>query len=164
MQDVHSVLAAVQRYQCTSCASFQIATSSEFRSATYHPQAQILLYYPSAACTALWLPVKFRICCKITVISFKAIHNLRPAYLSNLINIKRCSYLAITCEMWALFCMTLLLSFDLLLGTDHLLQLLQRYGSVYWTVLGKGMILISLRDSLRHIIFKRPIATCLELS
>ena len=60
--------------------------------------------------------------------------------------------------MWALFCMTLLLSFDLLLGTDHLLQLLQRYG------LGKGMILISLRDSLRHIILKRPIATCLELS
>ena len=37
-----------------------------------------------------WLPVKFRICLKITVISFKAIHNLGPAYLSNLIHIKRC--------------------------------------------------------------------------
>ena len=39
--------------------------------------------------------------------------------------------------MWALFCMTLLLSFDLLLGTDHLLQLLQRYGTVYLTILGR---------------------------
>ena len=38
-----------------------------------------------------WLPVKFRICYKIAAISFKAIHNLGPAYLSNLINIKRCS-------------------------------------------------------------------------
>ena len=38
-----------------------------------------------------WLPVKFRICYKIAVISFKAIHNLGPAYLSNLINIKHCS-------------------------------------------------------------------------
>ena len=39
--------------------------------------------------TLHWLPVKFRICYKIAVISFKAIHNLGPAYLSNLINIKR---------------------------------------------------------------------------
>ena len=38
-----------------------------------------------------WLPLKFRICYKIAVISFKAIHNLGPAYLSNLINIKRFS-------------------------------------------------------------------------
>ena len=38
-----------------------------------------------------WLPVKFRISYKIAVISFKAIYNLGPAYLSNLINIKRCS-------------------------------------------------------------------------
>ena len=38
-----------------------------------------------------WLLVKFRICYKIAVISFKAIRNLGPAYLSNLINIKRCS-------------------------------------------------------------------------
>ena len=34
--------------------------------------------------------MKFRICHKIAVISFKAIHNRRPRYLSNLINIKRC--------------------------------------------------------------------------
>ena len=37
-----------------------------------------------------WLPVKFRICYKIAVISFKAIHNLGPDYLSDLINIRRC--------------------------------------------------------------------------
>ena len=33
-----------------------------------------------------WLPVKFRICHKIAVISFKTIHNVGPAFLSNLIN------------------------------------------------------------------------------
>ena len=38
-----------------------------------------------------WLPVKFQICYKISVISFKTTHNLGSAYLSNLINIKRCS-------------------------------------------------------------------------
>ena len=38
-----------------------------------------------------WLPMKFRICYKIAVISFKGIHNMGPAYLSNLINIKQCS-------------------------------------------------------------------------
>ena len=73
-----------------------------------HPDCHSLSYYPSAACTALWLPVNFRICYKIAVIYFKAIHNLGPAYLSILINIKRCCNLAITCGlMWTLFCMTL---------------------------------------------------------
>ena len=38
-----------------------------------------------------WLPVKFRICHKIAVISSKTIHNMGPAFLSNLINIKQCS-------------------------------------------------------------------------
>ena len=66
--------------------------------------------------------------------------------------------------MWALFCKTLPLTSNALLGTDHLPQLLQRYGTVYRTVLGKRMILICLRDSLRRTILKRPIATCLELS
>ena len=100
---------------CTfsNCNVFRIPQHDLWRA---HPDTVIL---PSAACTALWLPVKFRICYKISVISFKAIHNLRAAYLSNLINIKRCSYLAITCGiMWALFCMTLSLSSDALLGTD----------------------------------------------
>ena len=61
-----------------------------------------------------WLLVKFRIRYKIAVISFKAIYNLGPAYLSNLINIM------------ALFCKTLPLSSNALLGTDHLLQLLKK--------------------------------------
>ena len=39
--------------------------------------------------------------------------------------------------MCALFCMTLPLSSNALLGTDHLLQLLQRYGTVYLTILGR---------------------------
>ena len=63
--------------------------------------------------------------------------------------------------MRALFCKTLPLSSNALLGTDHFLQLLQRNGTVYRTILRKRMILISLRDSLRRIILKRPIATCL---
>ena len=40
--------------------------------------------------------------------------------------------------MWVLFCMTLPLNANALLGTDHLLQLLQRYGTVYWTILRKN--------------------------
>ena len=38
--------------------------------------------------------------------------------------------------MWVLFCKTLPLSSKALLGTYHSLQLLQRYGTVYWTMLG----------------------------
>ena len=86
-----------------------------------------------------WLPVKFRICHKIAVISSKTIHNMGPAFLSNLINIKQ--FLAITCGvLWALFCKTLPLSSNALLGTDHSLRLLQRYGTVYRTILGKRTI------------------------
>ena len=66
--------------------------------------------------------------------------------------------------MWALFCKTLALSSNALLGTDHLLQLLQRFGTVCRTILRKRMILISLRDSLERTILKSPIAPCLELS
>ena len=103
-----------------------------------------------------WLPVKFRICHKIAEISFKTIHNMGPAFLSNV--------LAITCGvLWALFCKTLPLSSNALLGTDHSLRLLQRYGTVYRTILKKRMILICLKDSLRRTILKRPIATCLKL-
>ena len=76
-----------------------------------------------------------------------------------------CIYLIIIyLIMWALFCKTLPLSSIALLGTDHFLQFLQRNGTVYRTILGKRMILISLRDSLRSTILKRPIATFLGLS
>ena len=65
------------------------------------------------------LPMKFRICYTIGVIFFKAIHNLGPMYLSNLININ--DVLAVTCwVMWALFCMTLPLSSNALLGDRSL--------------------------------------------
>ena len=65
--------------------------------------------------------------------------------------------------LWALFCKTLPLSSYALLGTYHSLRLLQRYGTVNWTISGKRMISICLRDSLRRTILKRPIATCLKL-
>ena len=118
-------------------------------------QSQFPFYPFRTLCTAL-VAGTFRICDKVAVISFKAIHNLRP-----ILN----DVLAITCGvMWALFCMTQPLSSNALLGTDLLLQLFHRYGTVYRTILRKRMSLISLRDSSRRTILKRPIATCLELS
>ena len=110
-----------------------------------------------------WLPVKFQICYKIAVISFKTIHNMRPKYLSDLINIKRCSRYNLRSNVGVIL-HDPTVKFKCILGTDLLLQLLQRYGTVLRTILKKGMILISLRDSLRRTILKRPNATCLELS
>ena len=43
-------------------------------------------------CSLHWLPIKFRIQCKIAMITFKVIHNLVPAYLSDLVTIKRGSH------------------------------------------------------------------------
>ena len=45
--------------------------------------------------------------------------------------------------------------FNVSLETDHLLQLLQRYGTFYLTILGKRRISISLRNYLRPTIFKQ---------
>ena len=77
---------------CTSCASFQISCNV-FRI----PQRDLSPIHPEychitpVLLTLHWLPVKYRICYKIAVISFKAIYNLGPEYLSNIINITRCS-------------------------------------------------------------------------
>ena len=35
-----------------------------------------------------WLPVKYRICFKILILTFKAIHGLAPEYISDLISVK----------------------------------------------------------------------------
>ena len=56
--------------------------------------------------------------------------------------------------MSALFCKTLSLSSNALLGTDHLLQLLQRYGTVYRTILGKRMILDMFKRLIKTHYFK----------
>ena len=66
-----------------------------------------------------WLPVKFRICHKIAVISFKAIHNLGPAYLSNLINIKRCSCSNLQSNVGVILLLLLLLLLLLFNGSRH---------------------------------------------
>ena len=87
-----------------------------------------------------WLLVKFRIRYKIAVISFKAIYNLGLAYLSNLINIKRCSRYSLRSNVGVIL-QDPTAKFKCTLGTVHLLQLLQRYGTVKRTVLGKRMIL-----------------------
>ena len=38
-----------------------------------------------------WLPIKFRIECKLTILSFQAIHGLAPKYLCELVRIKELS-------------------------------------------------------------------------
>ena len=38
-----------------------------------------------------WLPVFYRIYFKILIITFKAIYNMSPSYISNLVSIKSCS-------------------------------------------------------------------------
>ena len=101
-----------------------------------------------------WLPVKFRICYKIAVISFKAIHNLGPAYLSNLINIKRCSCSNLQSNVGVILQDPIAKFKCTLRDRDHLLQLLQRYGTVYWTTLGKRMILDMFKRLIKTHYFK----------
>ena len=101
-----------------------------------------------------WLLVKFRICYKIAVISFKAIYNLGPAYLSNLINIKRCSRYSLRSNVGVIL-QDPTAKFKCTLGTDHLLQLLQRYRTVYRTILGKRMILDMFKRLIKTHYFKQ---------
>ena len=101
-----------------------------------------------------WLPVKFRICYKIAGISFKAIHNLGPAYLSNLVNIKRCSCSNLQSNVGVILQDPIAKFKCTLRDRDHLLQLLQRYGTVYWTTLGKRMILDMFKRLIKTHYFK----------
>ena len=110
-----------------------------FRSATYlspiHPDNVIL----APVLLALhWLPVKFRIWYKISVISFKVFYNLGPTYLSNLINIKRCSRynLQLRSNNVGSILQDPTAKFKCTLGDRSLLQLFKRYGTVYRTILG----------------------------
>ena len=69
--------------------------------------------------------------------------------------------------MWEFFCQTILLhlSLNILLETDHLLRLVQRYGmSVVTRLLGNRRISISLRKSLRPTVLEKPTVTWSELS
>ena len=69
--------------------------NSAARLTTHTPRYSHITPGPVLLALHYGLPVKFRICYKIAVISFKAIHNLGHAYLSNVINIKRCSNLTL---------------------------------------------------------------------
>ena len=100
------------------------------------------------------LPVKFRICYKIAGISFKAIHNPGPAYLSNLVNIKRCSCSNLQSNVGVILQDPIAKFKCTLRDRDHLLQLLQRYGTVYWTTLGKRMILDMFKRLIKTHYFK----------
>ena len=114
-----------------------------------------------------WLLVKFRICYKIAVISFKAIRNLQPTYFSNLINIERCSRYNLRLRSnVGVILHDPTVKFKCTLGDRSFTAAAPKKwnGLPDYTKNSKRMILISLRDSLRRTILKRPIATCLELS
>ena len=83
-----------------------------------------------------WLPVKFRIWYKISVISLKVFYNLGPTYLSNLINIKRCSRYNLRSNKVGAILQDPTAKFKCTLGDRSLLLLLKRYGTVYRTILG----------------------------
>ena len=110
-----------------------------------------------------WLLVKFRICYKIAVISFKAIYNLGPPYLSNLINIKRCSRYSLRSNVGVIL-QDPTAKFKCALRDRSFTAAAPKMWNCLPDYIKKRMILICLRDWLRRTILKRPNATCLELS
>ena len=109
-----------------------------------------------------WLPVKFRICHKIAVISFKTIHNMGPAFLSNLINIKQCSRYNLR-SIVGVILQDPTAKFKCTLGDRSFTAAAPKIWNGLLDYIRKENDLICLRDSLRRTILKRPIATCLKL-
>ena len=109
-----------------------------------------------------WLPVKFRICHKIAVISFKTIHNMGPAFLSNLINIKQCSRYNLRSFVGVIL-EDPTAKFKCTLGDRSFTAAAPKIWNGLPDYIRKENDLICLRDSLRRTILKRPIATCLKL-
>ena len=109
-----------------------------------------------------WLPVKFRICHKIAVISFKTIHNMGPAFLSNLINIKQCSRYNLR-SIVGVILQDPTAKFKCTLGDRSFTAAAPKIWNGLPDYIRKENDLICLRDSLRRTILKRPIATCLKL-
>ena len=109
-----------------------------------------------------WLPVKFRICHKIAVISFKTIHNMGPAFLSNLINIKQCSRYNLRSFVGVIL-QDPTAKFKCTLGDRSFTAAAPKIWNGLPDYIRKENDLICLRDSLRRTILKRPIATCLKL-
>ena len=101
-----------------------------------------------------WLPVTFRICYKIAAISFKAIHNPGPAYLSHLINTKRCSCSNPQSNVGVILQDPIAKFKCTLRDRENLLQLLQRYGTVCSTTLGKRKILDMFKRLIKTHYFK----------
>ena len=57
----------------------------------YIKQLDIYDHITPALYNLHWLPVFYRICFKILILTFKAIYNMSPSYISNLVYIKSCS-------------------------------------------------------------------------
>ena len=109
-----------------------------------------------------WLPVKFRICHKIAVISLKTIHNMGPAFLSNLINIKQCSRYNLR-SIVGVILEDPTAKFKCTLGDRSFTAAAPKIWNGLPDYIRKENDLMCLRDSLRRTILKRPIATCLKL-
>ena len=109
-----------------------------------------------------WLPMKFRISHKIAVISFKTIHNMGPAFLSNLINIKQCSRYNLRSFVGVIL-QDPTAKFKCTLGDRSFTAAAPKIWNGLPDYIRKENDLICLRDSLRRTILKRPIATCLKL-
>ena len=68
---------------------WQVAESSKRSRPTCGYAGQILPYYPSAPSPLLhWLPVSFRNNFKTLLLTLKAIHELAPSYINELVKIK----------------------------------------------------------------------------
>ena len=68
--------------------SSQITESPECSCSPHISGEQILSYHISAPRSPHWLPVKYRIVFKIILTTFKAIHGLALAYISELISVR----------------------------------------------------------------------------
>ena len=74
--------------------------------------------------------------------------------LRNLVNIKRCSCSNLQSNVGVILQDPIAKFKCTLRDRDHLLQLLQRYGTVYWTTLGKRMILDMFKRLIKTHYFK----------
>ena len=96
------------------------------------------------------------------MISFKAIHNIEPAYLSDLINIKQCSRYNLRSSVGVIL-QDPTAKFRCTLGDRSFTAAAPKIWNGLPDYIRKENDLICLRDPLRRTILKRPIVTCLKL-
>ena len=81
----NSLLYSLPKYQISKLQRVQNAAARLITNTRKYDHITPALYHLH------WLPVLYRIYCKILIITFKAIYNMSPSYISNLVSIKSCS-------------------------------------------------------------------------